>query len=294
MKIWEAIRHPSKVVYAYGIRGGFRFLSDEAYLKLMYRCHTGKKLNLEAPQRFNEKIQWLKLHDRKPEYTMMVDKYEVKKYVAEKIGEEYVIPTLGVWNCFEEIDFDALPNQFVLKCTHDSGGLVIVKDKAKLDKDAAKQKLEKSLKRNYFYSGREWPYKNVKPRIIAEKYMEDKGAEELSDYKLMCFGGVPKLMQIHHGRFQEHTQDFYDMEWNKLDILQGLPMSEENMERPVFLDRMMELSRKLSENIPQVRVDWYYANNQLFFGELTFFDASGFDDFEPDEINEMLGSWVNL
>lgn len=172
-KVLEYVKHPTKIFIFLQNRCNFKVLPDKMYLKICYKLATGKKLDLKNPQTFNEKLQWLKLYDRKPEYTRMVDKYEAKKYVAEKIGEEYIIPTLGVWDHFDEIDFDSLPDQFVLKCTHDSGGLVIVRDKAKLDKVAAKQKIEKSLKRNYYYSGREWPYKDVKPRIIAEKYMED-------------------------------------------------------------------------------------------------------------------------
>lgn len=269
-------------------------MPDESYLKWMYRLHTGKKLDLENPKTFNEKLQWLKLHDYKPEYTRMVDKHEAKNYVSEKIGEEFIIPTLGVWDCFDEIDFDRLPNQFVLKCTHDSGGLVIVKDKSKLNKAVAKRKIESSLKRNYYYAGRERPYKHVVPRILAETYMEDAQRQELSDYKVMCFGSEPKLIQIHRGRFGVHTQDFYDSEWNKLDIIQGLPMSNEVLERPVFLEKMLELSRILADGVPQMRVDWYFVNGRLYFGELTMFDGSGFCEFVPDYWNIELGNWIRL
>ena len=168
-------------------RGFFKFMSDEAYLKFMYKLKMKRKLNLSDPQTFNEKLQWLKIYDRKPEYTTMVDKYEAKKYVADIIGEEYIIPTLGVWDRFEDIDFDELPDQFVLKCTHDSGGLVICRDKSKLDLKAAKKKINKSLKRNYYWIGREWPYKNVRPRIIAEKFMTDPTSDDLQDYKFFFF-----------------------------------------------------------------------------------------------------------
>lgn len=275
-------------------RGGFDFLSDELYLKLIYWQKMGKKLNLKNPKRFNEKLQWLKLHDRKPEYSVMVDKYEVKNFVTSKIGSAYVIPTLGVWDKFEDIDFGELLDKFVLKCTHDSGGLVICKDKNKLDMKAAKTKINKSLQNNYYLQGREWPYKNVKPRILAEKYMVDESGFELKDYKVMCFEGEPKLIQVHSGRFASHTQDFYTTEWEHLAITQGVPLSDIQVERPACLQEMLEMSRILAAGLHQVRVDWYYVEGQLYFGEITFFDASGFDDFEPDEWNELVGSWIKI
>lgn len=236
----------------------FKDMNDEEYLKKLFKCHMKRELNLDNPQTFNEKLQWLKLYDRKPEYTTMVDKYAVKKYVADVIGEEYIIPTLGVWNHFDEIDFDKLPNQFVLKCTHDSGGIVICTDKSNLDLKAAKKKIEKCLKRNYYWSSREWPYKNVKPRIIAEKYMSDEGKEELSDYKVLCFNGEPKIVEVHNGRFNgQHTQDCYDEFWNKTDIEQyDLPKTDEIMPKPAFLEEMLHLSKLLSKDLIHVRVDW--------------------------------------
>lgn len=294
MNVKKYLKNPKLLLFYMGMRGWWHQIPDETYLKWMYKLHTGKRLNLEKPRTFNEKLQWLKLHDCKSEYTLMVDKYEAKKYVAGRIGAEYIIPTLGVWDHVEEIDFDTLPKQFVMKCTHDSDGLVIVKDKAQMNKAAVKKKIERSLKRNYYYAGREWPYKNVVPRILAETYMEDKKRQELSDYKVMCFGGEPKLIQIHHGRFGNHTQDFYDAEWNKLEIIQGLPMSDEVLEKPVFLEEMLELSRKLSDGVPQMRVDWYFVNDRLYFGELTMFDGSGFSEFEPDYWNLELGNWIRL
>ena len=196
-------------------------LSDEAYLKLVYRLIFGRKLNLKNPKTFNEKLQWLKLYNRKPEYTLMVDKYEVKGYIAEQIGEEYVIPTLGVWDNFDDIDFDSLPNQFVLKCTHDSGGLVICKDKSNLDITKAREKINKALTRRFYYFGREWPYKNVKPRIIAEKYMVDKTVDELRDYKFFCFGGVCKCLKVDFDRFIEHHANLSLLTNNKFILRHG-------------------------------------------------------------------------
>lgn len=203
-------------------------IPDRLYLKLKFRQKMGKWPDLDNPKTFNEKLQWLKLHDRKPIYSTMVDKYEAKRYIADIIGEEYIIPTLGVWDRFEDIDFDALPNQFVLKCTHDSGGLVIVCDKSSMNLDAARKKINRSMKRNYYWHGREWAYKNVKPRIIAEQYMEDGNPGEkperidagLTDYKVHCFNGKPKLILVCKDRFSRGgmTEDFFSDEWNHLPV----------------------------------------------------------------------------
>lgn len=293
--LWKAVCNFDDRFLLLSSLGLFKDMNDEEYLKKLFKCHMKRELNLDNPQTFNEKLQWLKLYDRKPEYTTMVDKYAVKRYVADIIGEEYIIPTLGVWNHFDEIDFDKLPNQFVLKCTHDSGGIVICTDKSNLDLKAAKKKIEKCLRRNYYWSSREWPYKNVKPRIIAEKYMSDEGKEELSDYKVLCFNGEPKIVEVHKGRFNgQHTQDCYDEFWNKTDIEQhDLPKSDDIMPKPAFLEEMLHLSKLLSKDLIHVRVDWYFTNNRLYFGELTFFDGSGYNLF-CGNADELLGSWIKL
>ena len=240
MEIREVLKHPRKIIYSLGMKGKLGFIPDESYLKLMYWANTGKKLNLDNPRTFNEKLQWLKLHDYKPEYSAMVDKYEAKRWVASRIGEEYVIPTLGVWDSFDEIEFDKLPNQFVLKCTHDSGGLVICKDKSRLDIKKAKKKIESSLKRNYFVVGREYPYKNVKPRIIAEKYLSEVDSSDTDDYKVMCFENGPEMIQVHKNRFTNHTEDFYDLNWKKMDITQDImPNSDIIVEKPETFDDMV-------------------------------------------------------
>ena len=206
-------------------RGWFDSMSDERFLKYIFRYSLGYQLNLENPRTYNEKLQYLKLHDRKSVYTTMVDKYAVRDYAAGIIGDQYLIPLVGgPWDSVEEIDFDALPDAFVLKCTHDCGGHVICPDKSKLDRGAAIAKLSKHLKNNYYYSKREWPYKDVKPRIMAEKYMAGASGD-LWDYKVMCFHGVPRLIQVHKGRFGYHTQDFYDTDWNRLPLTQDLPLS---------------------------------------------------------------------
>lgn len=276
--------------------GKYDDLDDEIYLKQKFFARMGKELNISTPQTFNEKLQWLKLYNRKPEYIMMVDKYAVRKYIADTIGKEYLIPLLGVWDNPNDIDFDALPNQFVLKCNHNSGlGMCICRDKSKLDIEKVKSDLRKGLQQDYYLIGREWPYKDVSRKIICEKYMSDKGKEELSDYKVLCFDGEPKLIEIHHGRFNGmHTQDIYDSTWCKTDIEQpGLPITKEVLSKPVFLDEMLNLSRKLSQGICHVRIDWYYTNNRLYFGEITFFDGSGFDPFLGNA-DELLGSWIKL
>jgi len=295
-KIKKLLKNPYKLFVPLGYKGMLGWMKDETYLKLIYRGIIGKKLNLDNPQTFNEKLQWMKLYNRKPEYTMMVDKYAVREYIKEQLGEEFLIPLISVWDSPDEIDFDALPDQFVLKCNHNSGtGMCICTDKSKLDIEAVKEDLRKGLKEDYYATSREWPYKNVKRKIIAEKYMVDESGTELKDYKILCFNGEPKLIQMHSGRFSTvHTQDYYDTEWNRLEILQGCPMAEKAWDKPEFLKEMLELSKKLSEGIPHVRVDWYYVENHLYFGELTFFDASGFDEFEPDEYNTIIGSWITL
>lgn len=277
-------------------KGIYDKLDDESYLKKAFECKMHKELNLTNPQTFNEKLQWLKLHDRKPEYTTMVDKYAVKKYVADIIGEEYIIPTLGIWNSFDEIDFDKLPNQFVLKCTHDSGGLVICKDKSKLDKTIAKKKIKKSLKRNFFWNGREWPYKNVKPKIIAETYMEDSNAHELIDYKFMSFNGNVKCIFTCSERFSNDglKVTFFDKQWNVMPFERHYPASKNPPTKPVHFNKMLEFTKKLSQNIPFLRVDFYEINKKLYFGELTFFPGNGFEEFTPVSWDYKLGSWLQL
>lgn len=272
------------------------WMSDERFLKKEYYLAMGKTLNLNTPKTFNEKLQWLKLYNRKPQYTMMVDKYAVKQYVANKIGSQYIIPTLGVWNHFDEIDFDELPNQFVLKCTHDSGGIVICKDKLKLDKRAAKQKLEYYLKRKYYYVHREWPYKNVKPRIIAEKYMSNDNGEDLNDYKLMCFNGQVKATFVCSDRFSEDglKVTFYDTNWKRMPFERHYPASKTDIARPKTYDEMLILAEKLAFQIPFVRVDFYEVHGRVYFGELTFFPGSGYEEFTPEEWDKKLGDWINL
>lgn len=243
-----------------------RFIPDSIYIQIYYFAHFKKFCDLKKPSTYNEKLNWLKLHDHNPLYPTLVDKYEAKEYVARIIGNEYIIPTLGVWDTFDDIDFEKLPNQFVLKCTHDSEGLVIVKDKKKLDKNAAKEKIEAALKQNFYYIGREWPYKDVRPRIIAEQYMEDHVDGELRDYKFFCFGGEPKAMFIASDRASDHVKfDYYDLKFNHLDIKQKYPHAQEALRKPVTFEKMIDFSKILSKGFPHVRVDFYEVDGHLYF-----------------------------
>ena len=278
-------------------RGVYKNVSDRKVIEKEFKLTFGRKLDLDNPQTFNEKLQWLKLYNRKPIYTTMVDKYEAKKYVADIIGEEYIIPTLGVWDRFEDIDFDALPDQFVLKCTHDSGGLVICKDKSKLDIGKAEKKIKKSLVRDYYLYSREWPYKDVKPRIIAEKYMEDSETQELRDYKIFCFDGEVKALFIatDRGSQTEETKfDFFDENYNHLPFTNGHPNAKILPQKPEQFELMKELASKLSEGIPHMRVDFYEVDGKVYFGELTFFHWGGLVPFEPEEWDYTFGSWIKL
>ena len=276
-----------------------KFFSDKTYLQIVWYLMFHKALNLKNPQTFNEKLQWLKLYNRRPEYTMMADKYAVRKYIADTIGEEYLIPLIGHWDSPEEINFDALPPQFVLKCNHNSGlGMCICRDKQTLNRDEVKKELALGLKQNYFLLGREYCYKNIKPCIIAEKFISNNNTEGLIDYKVLCFNGKAKVIERHAGRFSEgYTQDFYDVHWNKLSISQEYshsPVSKEASEKPICLNKMISLSEKLAIDMPHVRIDWYHVNGKLLFGEITFFDGAGWTKFDNPEDDLYLGSLINL
>ena len=270
---------------------------DKLYLKLSFRLRVGYPLNLDAPKTFNEKNQWLKLNYRKPEFIRMVDKYNAKKYVADIIGEEHIIPTIGVYNSVDEIDWNALPEQFVLKCTHDSGGVVICSDKSKLNIAAAKRKLKQGLRKGFYYQGREWPYKNVQRKIIAEKYMVDESGVELKDYKFFCFDGVPKFLFVATDRLKENEEvkfDFYDLEFNHLDVKNGHPNSSRELSKPAGFDKLVEIASALSKDFPHLRVDLYDINGQIYFGELTFYHFSGFTPFVPLEWDYKFGEMITL
>lgn len=270
-------------------------MPDKAYLQLFYYKEFGKRISFKNPKTFNEKLNWLKLYYKRPQLVTLIDKYDVKKYIADKIGPQYVIPTLGVWKSFEDIDFNTLPDQFVLKCTHDSGGVVVCKNKADFNLALAKDKIQKSLKTNYFYWAREWPYKEIEPRILAEEYIEDKATQELRDYKFFCFNGEPKLMFVATERGAKSTKfDFYDMEFKHLDIVQHYPNSKNIIEKPKQFEKMIELAKQLSAGFPHVRVDFYDANDKVYFGEMTFYHFAGMVPFIPDEWDKKIGDWLIL
>ena len=280
--------------------------SDSLYLRLMYYFQLGKRLNLKHPKTFNEKMQWLKLHDRKPEYTTMVDKYAVKEYVANIIGQEYIIPTLGVWDSPKEIAWEELPRQFVLKTTHGGGskGVVICRDKATFNKANAVSRLLTAMKRDLYQKYREWPYKNVKHKVIAEKYLSENSGEmnlnaknhgEIKDYKFFCFNGKPLYCGVFSDRWSSIGADYFDMEWTHLPFtLKGNPFSEIVPTKPLNFETMRLLASKLAAGHPHLRVDFYEVNSQVYFGELTFFSASGFGEFEPVEWDEIWGANINL
>lgn len=295
LKKW--MNNPWKIGISFARRGWLNALPDKQYLSILYRANFKKRIDWKNPKTFNEKLQWLKLYDRKPIYCEMVDKYAAKQFVAEKIGSEYVVPALaGPWDNFDEIDFDALPDRFVLKTTHDSGGVFICKDKKTMDYAAAKTLMQKHLRRNYYLTHREWPYKNVKPRIFAEEYLS--GADkDLKDYKFFCFNGVPKLMFIASERQSENNEtkfDFFDMEFNHLPIINGHPNAKKAPARPEHFEQMKQLSSVLSQGVPHVRVDFYECDGRLYFGELTFSHWGGFVPFEPSQWDDILGSWIEL
>lgn len=295
--------------------GMYNSVPDEEFLKRKYQASLHRELNLDNPQTFNEKIQWLKLHDHRPEYTMMVDKYKVREYIAEKLGEEYLIPLLGVWDDPDEIEFDKLPDQFVLKCNHNSGlGMCICKDKSKLNIKKVKAGLRKGLKEDYYLTGREWPYKNVPRKIIAEKYMVNESENRVSitdaaeqtkssissdgllDYKLMCFNGEVRCSFVCSDRFNGKglKVTFFDNDWNVLPFERHYPKSDMPIAKPKKFEKMVQFAEQLSINIPFVRVDFYEINGDLYFGELTFSPGSGMEEFTPESADYELGSWIKL
>ncbi len=270
------------------------FLPDDKYLKLLFRIRMGRKLDLENPKTFNEKQQWLKIHNRKDEYTVMADKYLSKQYVAGKVGEQYVVPVLGAWDSFDDIDFDSLPDRFVLKTNHDSGSVIICSDKAKLDRKKARAELEKSLRRSYYAVKREWPYKNIPRKILAEAYLEDEPGRNLMDYKFFCFEGVPKLMYVIEGAAETDTEAFFDMDRNFLELEIGSDKPEVPPELPSCFEKMKELAAVLSNGLPFIRVDFFYVKGRLYVGELTFFHDSGLAEIRPAEWDLKLGEMIDI
>ena len=274
-----------------------KLMSDRFFIETKWRLTMDYPLNLDNPKTFNEKLQWLKLYDHNPLYTTLVDKIKVKEWVAERIGSEYIIPTLAIWDRAEDIDISNLPNQFVLKCNHDSGSVVICRDKTTFDLDAAKAKLSEGLKFNFFYQEREWPYKNVKPKVFAEAYIEDSSCADLPDYKFFSFAGITKALFIATERQNEKKEtrfDFFDRQFKHIDVTNGHPNADTMPKKPELFEQMVTLADKLSEGIPEVRVDFYEVNGQAYFGEMTFYHWGGMVPFKPNEVDENWGEWIEL
>lgn len=280
-------------------KGVYDNMQDEALLNRKYEAIFGKRLNLDNPQTFNEKLQWLKLYDRNPEYTIMVDKYKVRDYIKEKIGEEYLIPLIGVWDNPDDIDFDALPDKFVLKCNHNSGlGMCICKDKSKLNIENVKSELKKGLAQDYYLTGREWPYKNVPRKIIAEKYMTDTSdSSDFTDYKFFCFNGYVDCVMVCLERSSGDTKFyFFDRNWNlkRLNTRGKNAPDGFTISKPSQMDKMFEIAAKLSKGLPFVRTDLYQSNDHIYFGEITFFPDSGFDANLLPETDKYFGNLIHL
>ena len=296
MNFRNIIKNPSVYfIFLLGrvLKGGKK--ADTFYLNLLFRQRIKRKLNLKNPQALNDKLQWLKLNDFKPLYTKLADKYEVRNYIADKVGAEYLVPLLGLWDKVEDVDFDKLPEQFVLKCTHDSGGVVICKDKNKFNKEAAIKKLKHCYKRNYYYNTRERAYKDIKPRIIAEKYLVDETGWDLKDYKIFCFNGKPTYVEVDYNRSIRHMLNAYDLEWNFLEFCDSSPNDRNaDIKKPEKLQEMIDIAKKLSEGIDFLRVDMYSIYDKIYCGELTLYPGSGFIQFNPMKTDYELGKLLKL
>ena len=294
IKAIKALKQPRKLLYYTTVKL-VDLLPDSTYLKLIFYARLGYRLNLKSPKTFNEKIQWLKLYDKHPEYTRMVDKVDAKEYVASIIGQEYIIPTFGVWDSIQDIDWEKLPQQFVVKSTNDSGGVVVCKDKSLFNVDKAVEKLQRTGNRDYTKINKEYPYHNVSHRYIAEQYLEDESGFELKDYKIFCFNGVPKFLFVATGRQQNDTRfDFFDCEFNHLPVTNGHPNADIQPTKPQNFEEMLEIASRLSQGIPHVRVDLYNVKGRIYFGELTFFHWSGIVPFEPIEWDYKFGEYIKL
>jgi hypothetical protein len=272
-------------------------IPDKTFLSLYYRWQFDRKMHWRNPRTFNEKLQWLKVYNRKAEYSTLVDKYSVKQYIADKLGERFVVPVLGVWDRPEDIEWDKLPERFVVKCSHDCGGSVICRNKAELNIEEATKKLKQAFSQDYYIAnGREWPYKNVVKRIFAEQFLVDKDGH-LNDYKFFCFGGEPKYCSVISGReVKKVCIDFFDKDWNHQPFHQPgfYPFAETEIKKPECYDQMWEYARILAADKPFVRIDFYEVDGKVYFGEVTFFPTSGFGPFAPEEWDMTFGSWINL
>lgn len=291
-KLSVYFKNPSRALVGI-IQATTRLWPDKPYLSAIYWARFHRRLRWEDPQTFNEKLNWIKLYDRRDLYTLLADKYEVKKYVSDKIGQEYVVENYGVYDCWDDIDFSKLPNQFVVKGTHDSGGAFICRDKISFDFEKTKRAVENNRQFDYYLHRREWPYKNIKPRLIIDEYLNDHTGNELRDYKWWCFNGVPTYMYLTI-KGENIYENFYDMDFNPVDINHGFPRHQPEFEKPSQFELMKELATILSKDIPFVRVDFFQIDNRVFFGEFTFFDWSGLRPFADFKTDEALGNLIQL
>lgn len=291
-------KHTSATLFfALSNRKLLNWMPDRLYLSALWRAYFHKKLDWKNPRSFNEKIQWLKVYDHNPIYAVYADKYAVRQYIADTIGEQYLIPLVGgPWNSFDEIDFSLLPDRFVLKCTHDSGGVVICHGKSEFDQKSAREKIQKSLKRNYYWGGREWPYRDIQPRIIAEQYMESASGSEPKDYKFMMFGGKHRCGFVCTNRFaaSELNVTFFDPDWNRMPFERHYHADPRELPRPNRYAEMIRISEQLSAGLPFVRIDLYEIDQTVYFGELTLYPGSGLETFQPEEWDDTLGDWLDL
>ena len=288
------LKSPSKMILPMGQNGLLKFIPDKLYLKLAFKAEMGYPLNLEHPKTYNEKMQWLKIYDRKPEYILYADKYLVRDYIANKIGSKYLVPLIGVYKSSSEIPWDSLPAQFVLKCNHASGTNIICTDKSKLDYSAVSEQLDRWLRYNAYWRGREWCYKDIEPCIICEEFIGTDEGQTPDDFKFMCFNGEPRLIQVHHDRYGDHTLDFMDIHWNKTGIVQGPKNSDKEISKPDTFEEMLGIAKTLAKDMYYARVDLYSMNHNVKFGEITMYPTSGFSPFEKMETDNLLGSWIRL
>lgn len=292
-RLFKALKYPKLALTLIIVKNARLFKNDKQYLRLIFKLMVGYKLNLKTPQTFNEKLNWLKLYYHNPLMPILADKYKVKDYVAHKIGSEYVVRNYGVWDRFEDIDFSSLPEQFVLKTTNDSLGVMICKNRQTFDKEAAKRHINQGLRRNYYFAWREWGYKDVERKVIADQYLDDGTGEQLRDYKFWCFNGCPKYMYCTI-KGDGVYENFYDMDFNIVDIDHGFPRHSPEFQKPETFDKMKELATILSEGFPFVRIDFFSVAGHVYFGEFTFYDWAGLYPFKTIDTDIQLGRLLNL
>lgn len=293
MNIKKYLKKPSYILEYLSAKGLLNWMNDKVYIKLIYKIEFGKKLNLKNPQTFNEKMNYLKIYDRNLKYSSLADKKLVKEYVSNLIGDEYVIETYNSWTNTDVMNIDDLPDEFVLKCNHDSNGVIICRDKNNFDLDEAKRRLEKSLKKNYYYQLREWPYKNIKPQIIAEKFIEDTDSDDLRDYKFLCFNGEPKYVYV-TVKNDNIYENYYDLNFNVVDINHGFPRHVPEFKKPKNFNKMIEIVKRLSYGIPFIRIDLHNVNGKIYFGEFTFYDWGAMRPYINEDIDLKLGNMLDI